>query len=210
MVWFGNRQTSSVTVIDDFESGSLSADYTSNTGEFSVTNAITPENGVYCLENPDTSFSRIEAVDGVDGVAFTKGETAKLYVRSSDGEDGVGRFLFGVQDSNSYYYAGVQFANERLFLARVDNGAVTQLDAPYSSSIFIDGGEWYEIEVVWDDGTLGGSDNDITFTLYDGAGGAVIAQATANDSTYSAENGVGFVGTNQASATVYFDYLHKP
>jgi hypothetical protein len=64
----------------------------------------------------------------------------------------------------------------------------------------------YVVEITWDDGTLGGSDNDISVEVFDDSGTSLAGPITANDSTFSTEGGIGFGSNGNSTANFYYDW----
>ena len=125
-----------------------------------------------------------------------KGDSFQWKVKSgaSNGDSGYSQmeFLFGLTDADNWYGVRYEFVQDDFLLAKEVNGTRTELN--YDTSATGDSytaGDVLLIEVTWDDGTQGGSDNDLTATLKSEDGSTTYATLTANDSDHAAATGAG-------------------
>jgi len=144
--------------------------------------------------------------DGLDNY-FAKGQEITVYVRQVDNLNRSDiRIAFGMTDSGDYYAADIQW--DAFFALRVlkrENSSTVDLANNSAYDLKID--QWYEVVITWDDGTLGGSDNDITISIREGVGGNEVLSSTVNDSTFANVSGIGFLGDRQ-NEVIYVDYEH--
>jgi len=202
-------------IIDSYEDGDLS-EYTywneDSTSEFVVTDAsnlsFPAVDGSNVLEVADSgSVSYIYSLpgDGLDNY-FSKGNTATFYMRQESTTDNRVSFLFGVEDEQNSYWATLQW--NRFYGAKIEvqdsSGSTTLAN---NSNHDLNASTWYELEVTWDDGTLGGSDNDITLNVSEGIDGPTVMTLSVNDSTHAGNSGVG-VRAKDKSEILYCDYAH--
>lgn len=206
-----NASSTTETVVDNFEDSGLS-EYTEDTGDFTVQNS-TVYNGSQALQGDNTGGpAQIVSTSGLPAY-FAKGEKADVYVRTTavgTTDTLRGAFLFGASDSNNCYLIDPKFDLDNDFgLDVISSGTPTELDLDYVSNNYKPD-TWYRIRVVWDDGTLGGSDNDITATIYESGDSTPLASVTANDSTHSSNDGIGFEARTAATGeNVFWDYVNK-
>jgi hypothetical protein len=210
MVWNPTRGSgSSAQSIDSFEDQDLS-EYSGDAGSFDIEaeGNVTPNavDGTYLLESTGTSNIQIISTSGLANY-FPKGTIAKVYVYSTTNGD-IARLRFAVQDSGSFYRVELRFNSGDFTLTKLDSFSATTLatdSQAYST------GQWYTVQITRDDGTLGGSDNDITAELLDGIDGTSVNTLSANDSTFATEDGIGFrVQKPNANGQFYFDHYHLP
>ena len=208
MAW--NPTRNAVTVIDGFEDGDI-AEYRGEPDEYSVVNDSSGAyDGDYYLRHQLGSSGRSQMYsDPGDGLNayFAKGETAKFYFRASESGDSKQFFVFGVADGNLFknaYEAGLRWAvSPPQLRLNIDSDKENQ-DTLDSEPI----DTWVELTLAWDDGTLGGADNDIRLTA--AVDGSQIGSVSINDSTYATETGVGFRVDTGGGVAKDIDYIHKP
>jgi hypothetical protein len=202
MLW--NTATSSRTLLDSFEDQDLS-EYSGDTGDFSIVAesnlSFSARDGSHVLENPGDDFDNIESTS----ITAAKGTTINGWVR---GTANVTRMsvLFGLGSGlNDCYEAKVNVRDDRLTLRDRTDG----VDLATDGSPGLSADTWYRIELVWDDGTLGGSDNDITMRVFDDGGTQQGSTLSATDSTNATKDGIGIIARGGSSWTAWFDYLYK-
>jgi hypothetical protein len=107
-------------------------------------------------------------------------------------------FLFGVKDANNYYRARVIKSANEIATGKVSGGSTTNFDFAAAS---IPLGEWLEGIVQWQPG------GDIRLTLKDSAGNEIAQTALENDTEFSNESGIGWVGfvDSFSGDAVYYD-----
>jgi len=191
------------SILDSFEDQDL-AEYSGDTGGFSIKNesnlSFSARDGSYVLENPGDISNGIYS----SSITAAKGTTINGWVRGT--ADSLASYCFGVgTDTGDCYQARVDINNDDILL--YDQGDGTILAADYSPGVSAD--TWYRIEVVWDDGSLGGSDNDITMRVFDDSGTQQGDTLSANDSTHANEDGIGVIVNGGSSWTAWLDYIYE-
>lgn len=199
------------TIVEDWEdSTEPSSEWSGDTGQFSAQSTVV-DAGSQALElNSSVNDGTIYKIVSTSGLPnyFPKGNIAEYFVRSDVANDGTNRFraypAFGASGTSTQYNVFCAFDNQpsgSLKLQVQDGGAPTQLDGV---SMAWSADTWYRIEITWDDGTLGGADNDITADVYQMGSSTIEASVSANDSTHSGKDGVGFAGVSEVDgSTVY-------
>lgn len=198
--------TKTVTMLDSFEDGDLSEyDDNASPSEWSVTNSgipFTPPDGSYVLMNPGSSgsYSRVTSTTSGGGHTnkFPKGSKCRVYVYQDGTSSDDFRFAFACKDGQNRYLALVSGGD--MVISKFISGAYTALA---SSAITIPKQSLWYWDITWDDGTLGGSDNDITMESFD-SNGSSIGSITANNSTLANETGFGFV-CQDTTDDIYYD-----
>jgi hypothetical protein len=211
MLWNPTRSGSGVTIVDSFEDQDL-AEYTgastSDSGKSIVTSPVL--DGTYALEL--TSFeSGMYSVPG-DGLnAYpTKGDVFNLIQQTTGSVNGRWRLYFGLETgTDETYEVEFDLDNSTFSLNSVVGGSrstlVSATSVPYAT------GTWYAGRVTWDDGTLGGSDNDITVELVeDPTGSATVLETLGpvSNSDHATGDGVGLNAANYNANAVVVDYWH--
>lgn len=200
------RLGSDAVIVEDFEDSSPLGEYSGSTGGWSIVNSPVYEGSNAAATSED--YKRIYDTDHANSPS--QGETFSVRHRSDTGGNGNYHMLwvmFGVQSSNTYYQVRAGYDSVGLQLYRWDSGSSNWLAGNSTSVHSIN--EWNYFDVTWDDGTLGGSQGDITVDGYDSADNAVVS-ISANDTNY-ASGGIGYeanVDTNN-SGTLYTDYYIK-
>lgn len=191
----GDVVYSAVTIVDDFESGSLDSSYSGDTGVFTVTtnNAI---EGTYRLEQTTDSYSQIQSTSGLNAYP-QQGDEFRVWLRTGSHSVSAPYTIafFGMQDSNNYYFVRLH-ENDGDFEVESESTVIDTANQSYTTNT------WYEIRVRWDDGlTFGGSAGDITVDLYDDTG-TNLNTISGNDTSYTS-GGIGWGGSDVDSG---FDY----
>lgn len=197
------------TIIDSFEDGDL-AEYTGATGSFTVADEanVTPSaiNGTLLLESTG-SAAEINSTAGLNNY-FAKGEVAYVYVYGEN-------LVTNVKASYTYWGSSSTELDGYGLNIRESGGAnIRLMEWSSGASNIIDTANptltdniWYRLEITWDDGTLGGADNDMTVDVYEHGTNTLIATVTGNNSVHAANTGIGF---RSQEAGWYWDYYHKP
>ena len=120
-----------------------------------------------------------------------RGDTVRCWIRRDDTTTPRAGVLFAVSSETGFDNLDCYMARplpesgiEEFRIERFDDGDTTTIAASTLTPTDYPAGEWFEIDIEW------ASNNDINAT-FKGAGGDVIA--SANDSTYSENVGVGFL-----------------
>jgi hypothetical protein len=213
MLWNTDRQE---TIVDSFEDGDID-EYTAASGALSDWAVVDESNlsfsawdGSKVLEiTSDSGPSELISTSGLDNY-FGKGAVAEAFVRATfDDASEVGP-LFGVADANNYYQVELKFSTDELSLDSVSSGSSSNLAYNGSLSALPDG-SWVKIKLTWDDGTLGGSDNDITVDIIDPSDGSTYGSVSANNSDHASQTGVGwFAQFVDPGNTIWFDKYWLP
>lgn len=206
----GARCEPTTRIIDSFERASSDpgGQYSGDTLRFEIVDAadegITAPDGKRLLKNGGDSFSEIWSVSG-NGFYPEKGDVFWYWAQAS-GADTFAGFGFGWDDEyDSGYLVRPELGSVNFAILEVDgsdtvlantSNADTSLDTPYYT------------RVIWDDGTHGGTDNDITATLFDASGGSLseVSELTTNDSTHENDTGVAWRCNGPSGWTCYYDH----
>jgi hypothetical protein len=171
-------------VLDDFEAGELSGEYSGDTDGWSVvgSKAYAGEHSGYYSAPTGGAESSVWRTDHRVG----QGHTVEARLWSNEANSGSG-LVVGVQDESMLtgYVLGHETAgsSNSIQLMRLDT---TGKETLASSGVSPPARSWMRVEFDWQaDGTL-------VYTLEDGAGNQV-EQLTANDTTYSS-GGIGWRG----------------
>lgn len=202
----GVATTSGTVLIDSYEDGNLTEyDRTDEFDVFAPSGFSAVDEANVLRNHAGQGYSKTYSTSGLPAY-FSKGQRAHAYARASD-VDGSLRVLFGVADSNNNYAAQLLFGSQAIVLSVLDNGAYSTM-ASASASLSAD--QWYELDIVRDDGTLGGSDNDIGLMISTHPGGSQVGDTlVVNDNTHATASGVGMVGQSNDTADLYLDYYHR-
>lgn len=174
--------------IYDFDRSSSAAGFVSDpTRNGSAALRIT---GAYC------SMIRRETLE----VAPEAGDTISYWLAASGDSGAVNRGYvnYGVQDHANYYFAFLDFDDDRLNLSRWERGGQYIMDDAASGFAFSPD-QWYEVVVDW------GSDGDHAVTVSED-GESEVASVSATDSTWT-DGGIGFDTYLDDSETVYYDFV---
>jgi len=182
-----------MAVIEDFESGNLS-EYSGDTANFGVSGSYACE-GSYGLGENSGQGTR-SAVYRTD-ITTQQGGVYTWYSRVDDVMAEMG-LVYGFQDTQNYYYAGIYFwSSPYLEIHKVQGGNDTCLAR--SASSLSDWNAWHKLTLTWT------SNGDHMLEWDDGTN-----QASVNDTTWS----FGGMGWCAASPLSYLagqaDYLEEP
>jgi hypothetical protein len=198
-------------VIDSFADSDIS-EYSGETSYFSVVDEanVTPDaiDGSTLLESSATG-RRIYSTSGLANY-YAKGDgTLVLYYYVDGGPDNVEfRPQYGLADGDNHYEIRVSDGGPFDILL-FENGSFSSTVADTSNYPSLSADTWYRIELTWDDGTLGGSDNDHTVTLFEDATDTQLGGTpSGNDGTLASADGIGWRHRNADNETVYADYAH--
>lgn len=195
------------TVIDDFEDTPILGDWTNVGGdESATTNSRYIQSGSQAV-----LFSAFEDVylANDSGRNYAKGEgDLFIYRNNASGATDQSWYRFGAQDNANSYFVDVDSNNSEFRIAKEVSGTTTELAA--NTSLTIPGDDMVEVKVTWDDGTLGGSDGDITARLRNVATDTVLDTLTTNDTESTLQDNV-YVGLVAQGMTdvVGVDWISK-
>jgi len=192
---FETTELVTLSLFDNFESGSLDNAYGGDTGQFSVTDGSggsepAPDAGTYELAGPATNNVKVFQTPD----AITRGSVFdfRTYLKSN----AVAGNLFGVIDTDNYYRTEIDQSGAHRIAIRTTGGGVSTLT---TSNTSVPADEWLRNEVTWtpqDGGT-------ITSRLYDSSG-TVIDTARVTDEDRIDQGGWGFQSLD-GSATKFWD-----
>jgi hypothetical protein len=206
MFWRPNRATT--TVVDSFEDSDIS-EYNGATANVTVADeqnvTVSAQDGSKVLHYTSSNNSGITSDPGEGLNAYpSQGDVFRYWVY--DVNDSFSRVGFaaqpGADPSDNEYLIQVWAAGDGVNIYERENDSITSR-AGFDTAI--NSGEWYEVKVTWDDGTLGGNAGDITVELFD-SGGTSLGSATANAGDFSQTYTSGGV-TWRASDETFFDYM---
>lgn len=180
-----------VTIVDDYESGSLDASYTGDTGNATVQTG-TVFQGTYALAFPtDGNPYEMYSTSGLDAYP-SQGDTFRVAMYCGSGS-AKASFWFGTQDATNTYIMQLNPQDGELQMFRTENGSATSIalveTAPPQQT-------WLDVEIDW--GT------DITATVYDG--GSVVDSLTATSETTFTSGGIGCKTSGSTQMDVFYDY----
>jgi len=173
-------------IVDDFEHNNLSGFY-SNTSSESIVSSPVFE-GSFALECVN-GMNRIVLSEPGDGLAnYIEKGTVHEWYWNLDGNNGQPYWIVGADGQNEWLHVTADGKNNtmaiRTFIAGSFGSYNTNGVTPPSSG-------WFKNELTWDDGTLGGSDDDFRWEMYDTSGSS-LGTITLNDSTFASNKGHGF------------------
>lgn len=197
------------TIIDSYERASLDH-YVGDTAAFQISDetAVTPNaiDGTRLLE----CTSGVNEINSTSGLSnyFAKGNVAHVYTYGAS-------LVTSVKSSQIYFGSSDTELDGYALNIRESGGANLRLIEWSSGSSNILGtanptladDTWYRVEITWDDGSLGGVDNDITIDVYDHNASTLLATLTGNDATHAAKTGIGFRSNDPGW---FWDYYYIP
>lgn len=198
---------STATIVDDYEDQNLD-EYS-----FSAANSYAIETGSPISDtaslrrdgSADTGYEFAVSTSGLDNYV-SKGSTFQAKMRypvdSSSSGASQGGLLFAGADTDNWYGGRYDAVDDDLNVVKhtSSGGQSTIATTNTVTGGSYTAGDVVILEVVWDDGTLGGSDNDITVTLYNSDKTTEHGSASANDSAHATNTGVGAQGYADADA----------
>lgn len=191
--WSESGGGGSVTVVDDFESGSLDSSYTGDTGAATIVSSPVA-NGGYALQLDASNNPLIYSASGLPAYPGD-GDTYRVEVRTPDATIGDNRVCYAVQDPGNQYQIRLNYANDELVYLKQSNGSGSEASPP--ATISFPSGIYLTVELQW-------SGDTHTATVFDS--GSELGSTTMTDSTFG-PGGIGFRSTNNAgSSNELFDY----
>ncbi|MFC6953766.1 hypothetical protein [Halorubellus litoreus] len=195
-----------VESIDSWEDGNFNG-WTQSYGNGTITTNFATD-GTSGVEASNGLKERLESQPG-DGLPTypVKGDTIYLDMESSIGDATAAttqvQVHFGWDGVDDEYRLDVDVQGGALELWELGS---QQARIGVDWGLTVNANTHYEIKIVWDDGTLGGADGDITATLRDVAADTVTASVSAN-STYRSDGGVKIFQTPDTGERVNVDYF---
>lgn len=186
---FETTASTAIRFIEGFEDNNLD-DFSGDLATFSTVTS-TVYDGTYALEGGSSVGQLIDT-----SVDLTEGDTAhcRIYANANT----IPSVLFGVQDSDSMYRAVVDSSAGELKIELNDDGSVSDIGTPTSSTIPT--GEWLHLQIDWK------HDGEIELTLNDSSESEVATVSGTDSNTTFTEGGIGF-RSGDSNATKYFDNL---
>jgi len=194
----GDTVFTATTVVDDFNDNDM-AEYNNLGGQSLVTSPVFEGSHALELTNGMNDVFSLPG-DGLQNYP-QKGSIIEWYF-NLDGNSGQPIFGFGTQDADNTYWAIPDGKNKnQIFITIYQNGSpdnnAFSTPAPPATG-------WFKNRVIWDDGTLGGSDNDITYEMYDTSDN-LLGSGTLNDSTFANESGIDL--QHSSNGPSYIDFI---
>ena len=203
---FAPIETQTITLIDSFEDQDLS-EYYQSPEDYNIGQQF-PIDGNYSLRYPaNLTGSQMYSDSGLNAYP-QQGDIFKIDWQINTAS----------ADTSSFYRWEQQFAVDsadqdiRYFINySIDGNSIAIWNDDTNTRIAVDfsvdyqANTHYQTEVVWDDGSLGGSAGDFTLTLTDVDSGTQVSQISGND-TGLTSGGIGFDTTNDEGGTFDFDY----
>jgi hypothetical protein len=198
----------SFITIDDFEDSDLS-EYTGSTGEFSFVSGIADGSST-ALRCDSGGFSEIYSTSGLNAY-FGKGEIAQFEVQFNDTSQ-AGGLVFGYSDDSNFYRCWFDLNSDALQLLTDTGSGGSGTVVAEATSVGFAADTRYRVRIPWDDGTLGGADNDITLDMDEWTGSAWsdFAEVSGNNDDHASATGVGIEDDcDSVAVAIIFDDIKK-
>lgn len=194
---------SSTVIIDSWESQSW-ADWDTPGDWTTGTTFVT--DGTYGGEHTTSSGSTATSESGLNAYP-QQGDIFKVDFQTSPGTSGASDTF----DFRVGWAANTSTGERYEFHADIQNGDFELWERSPNNRLAVDSGvSWqdsthYEVEVTWDDGTLGGSAGDMTLTLTNVDTSSQVTQISASDSDFTSGGVLAQAIVNNANE-IYTDY----
>lgn len=201
-------ETNGTGIIDDFEDGDI-GEYSGDTDRFTAAQTSNAYRGDYALEFQTTvsgggDYASMTSQSGLPAYP-RKGDEFEYWMYYVDTAIDYLGFYHEYTDSNNTYWTRINENQDRIALGQNVSGNSSST----TSSVTVNTGQWYRVNIKWDDGsTFGGSDGDQTMTLYDESG-TQLAQASHTESTLDSGSCGWFGQATDDVVTAYADYVNK-
>ncbi|MFD1515119.1 hypothetical protein [Halomarina rubra] len=202
------------TTTIDALNGSLDAGWNGDTGDFSSNTSEAVEGGAAVVTDTFSSTINLTSYSG-DGLPayLPKGNRLRTYLtpQNINANGPKVSIYIGREGPDEGYYGLLEFHNDVGQLTRADgDGTFNNLQGSTATSEAFSVGTTYEISYTWDDGTLGGSDGDLTFEVKNDDTDTVVLTLTGNDSTWDGNAGfrVYFWG-DMSNNPLVWDWMHR-
>lgn len=198
--------------IDNFDDG-LDSGWSGDTTEFATDTSTVWEGAGSATTSTANTLVDIYSTSGLPNY-FPKGNVQSVFsLAQAIGASGpTYQVWFGLSDTQNYYLAELAYDTGDIRLVRVEpdgSGGTAGTEIASATAAFSPtSGTWYELRVTWDDGTLGGADNDITVDYRDAAADSSLATLSGNDSTHATNTGVGHRLWDLDNGDLNLDYQH--
>lgn len=190
--------------VDDYNDETLTEYSESLAGEYGF-ETTSPIEGAASLTRTGTDgYEELVSTSGLANYP-SKGSVIETQIRCplDSGDSGNTQIgpIFGAADLTNWYSARFDAVQDDFeMFVQSDAGGQVQLAADNALGGFYTAGDVLVIEVTWDDGTYGGSDNDIVARLMDSTRTTVHAElGPVNDATHEANSGVGCESYNDTA-----------
>lgn len=195
-----------VAVIDNFDDG-LDAAWTGETGSFGqdTTTVYEGAGSVTTTGASDLLDIRATPADGLPNY-FAHGDRMRVYTRYS-GSSTTNDFhyiYFSFADSSNWWRIELRFDADSLDLTLNDGNTASEEGSVTATFPFQ---TWLEVQITRDDGSWGGTANDITIVVTDTSDGTEVASLTTNNSTHQSNDGLGH-RVQQIDNPTNADYQH--
>lgn len=181
VVYDASGSTTTPTVIEDWESNDPLSNWNGNTSECSIdtSNAIS---GEQCVAMGTEWLTTIYAFSSDLNAVPSQGDKFEYYVRHEAVDSQCDSFVeFARQDSDHFYTVHTDTNSSEFLVRKGYSGGYTNFQV---ATFDYTPGEWYKVEVLWDDGsTFGGSAGDITARLYTSSTNYI--EVSGNDTEWS-------------------------
>lgn len=199
---YDNLQKSSwtVQVMDDFEDTS-DTEWNGFTGETYVTDSVSGGQSLQ-LTDFQGAYGNRTSTSGLANY-FAKGNIANYYMKWPTTVGGFPGPRWGCTSDTEGYEIEWDGSTCSI-IDRTDSSTTTPIG---SFSATASAGTWYKFHIEWDDGTLGGTDNDIRIDIRDfDDGNTILGSTTVNNASHAANNGIGI--RMNSNNDVRWDYFH--
>lgn len=195
-------------VVESFEGTDPLAAYTGDTGLFSVVDAanlnVAAKDGTYVLASNDGTTGEIYTAhaDGTLSQYFHKGHRAHVWVCYSNTPNYEIRVNFGYESPSENYLIRIIPGTSSFEAGSETSSGYTAFGNPsLSQSLATE--TWYRIEITWDDGTLGGQNNEITVRLLT-EDGTELAAVNGVNADHAEQGGIAFRSWNSGTGDRIF------
>jgi hypothetical protein len=201
-------------VVEDWE-GDLSA-WNNDTGSFAIVADAIEGSQALDGDHANGTTPAIYSYPG-DGLGAYLRAPVKFRWYSKAGQDAGGSsVLFGVAvdggGGHPCYQCQMGFTGDVIHLRKFENGweNAPTWEQQGSTSEPYQQDHWYYGELIWDDGTYGGSEGEITWTVFDAADDTQLAQVSNVDPDYMDNRAVGLnLYQDELSDVQLNDYIHR-
>lgn len=207
---YGLHDKAKVGTIDDFNDGSLS-EYGTTNNNFSVS-ATAAYEGAYGLEDTSSSVSYIYSESGLNAYP-SQGSRFRVYIYPHWSSNPLWRVYFAVT-TGAMSGGGGHTPDDGYRLNCDETGFNFQVEVDGVDS-GVDGTStnfswtqdtWYYVDILWDDGTMGGNAGDLKADVYRASDDTLMASSTRGNDTSHTSGGVGFWCNGNMVGTYFDDY----
>lgn len=189
--------------IDTFDSWDGS-NYSGDTSMFTSVSSPAVSGSALGNVSDEDYYHEIVSTSGLSNYP-AKGNRFEIYVQGDTLSSKCDVYmLFGAADGSNMYRARLKLSGGYMWLEEQSSGSSSDLaeggvDWAFSENTY------YKLEVTWDDGSINGTDNEITMTVYD-QDGTDPQSISAVDNTHAGNTGWGVAyAIGATSKRVYYD-----